>query len=182
MNNKCNTVVTSETQEVTYNTERMTVNKAISALQDAFQATQLLLPGMGSYEKRNNSYLACQVSDLKPAAIFQPRSNEDVSKFVKLMKPFALAGEANLAVRGAGNSPISGATNIDHGITLDLMLLNDIALGDGFVSIGAGAHWSAVNEKVQAAGLGVAGGRSGTGGIGGLALAGAFRNREIFES
>ncbi|KAF7532673.1 hypothetical protein G7054_g7737 [Neopestalotiopsis clavispora] len=161
----------------------MTVSTAISALQDKFEATQVLLPGTESYEERNGSYLPRQVSDLKPAAIFQPRNNNDVLKFVQLMKPFALAGEANLAVRGAGNSPVPGATNMDHGITLDLMLLDEIALKDGIVSVGAGAHWSAVNEKVQAAGLGVAGGRSGTGGIGGLALAGGlsvFSSREGF--
>ncbi|KAF3016508.1 hypothetical protein E8E14_011048 [Neopestalotiopsis sp. 37M] len=163
----------------------MDVKKAISTLQDAFQDTQVLLPGTESYTERNSSYLARQVSDIKPAAIFQPHDNKDVSKFVKLMKPFALAGEAIFAVRGAGNSPVPGATNIDNGITLDLTLLDGIALGDGIVSVGAGAHWSIVDEKVQAAGLGVAGGRSGTGGIGGLALAGGlsvFSSREGFIS
>ncbi|KAI1259889.1 hypothetical protein F5Y18DRAFT_442759 [Xylariaceae sp. FL1019] len=79
--------------------------------------------------------------------------------------------------------PLPGCSNTNHGITLDLGLLNEIKLDDHLVSISAGVTWGAVNELGYAAGLGVVGGRSGTGGIGGLALSGGlsvFSFREGF--
>ncbi|KAI1144762.1 hypothetical protein F4825DRAFT_445570 [Nemania diffusa] len=79
--------------------------------------------------------------------------------------------------------PLPACSNIQDGITLDLKLINQVELSKGFVSMGAGAVWLDVDEKVQAAGLGLVGGRSGTGGIGGLALEGGlsiFSSREGF--
>ncbi|XXH06062.1 hypothetical protein Hte_012507 [Hypoxylon texense] len=163
----------------------MSSSKAISALQEAFPSTQILLPGTEPYEERNNSYLSTLMSEIKPACIFQPKNIEDVSRFVQTVKPFALSGDAPFAIRGAGNMPLPGCSNIQAGITLDLGLLNQVELKDGVVSIAAGAHWDAVDEIVQAAGLGVTGGRSGTSGVGGLALAGGlsvFSSRHGFIS
>jgi FAD/FMN-containing dehydrogenase len=152
----------------------MISNKTIAALQAAFSNVQILLPDSELYQKQNGSYLSGQESDIQPACIFQPKTKEDVSHFVQSIKPLAINGEMAFAIRGAGNMPLPGCANIQAGITLDLSQLNDIELNDGVVSIGAGARWGAVNEKVQAAGLAVTGGRSGTGGIGGLALAGVY--------
>lgn len=59
-----------------------------------------------------------------------------------------------------------------YGVTLDLSLMADVELdknNKSIVRIAAGAHWKTVYEVLQDAGLAVAGGgRSGTGGIGGL--------------
>lgn len=97
-----------------------------------------------------------------------------MSQFVQLITPFAASGETFFAIRGAGNMPEPGCANVQDGITLDLALMTDVKLDQdkGVVRVLAGAKWGAVDAVVQAAGLGVCGGRSGTGGIGGLALAG----------
>lgn len=144
----------------------------IAAIQAAFASDQLLLPGSERYEKRNGSYLSQLESDIKPAAIFQPRTREEVSQFVKLIKPLVADGKATFAIRACGNMPAPGCANVEGGITLDLGLLSELSLGENTVSVGAGVPWAAVNETVQAAGRGVTGGRAGKGGIGGLALAG----------
>ncbi|KAI1778217.1 FAD-binding domain-containing protein [Hypoxylon cercidicola] len=161
----------------------MDTTKAITALKETFPSSQILLPGTEPYDKRNQSYLATQESDIEPACIFQPENTKDVSRFIQIIKPTALSGKTAFAIRGAGNMPLPGCSNIQDGITLDLGRLNQVELKDGVVSIGAGTLWNAVDEKVQDAGLAVAGGRSGTSGVGGLALAGGlsvFSSREGF--
>ena len=145
---------------------------AVAAIQTAFTTDQILLPGNDLYEKRNGSYLSQLEGDIKPACIFQPRTKEEVSQFVKLIKPFVGDGKVAFAIRGCGNMPAPGCANIEGGITLDLGLLTELSLGENTVSVGAGVPWAAVNETVQDAGRGVTGGRAGKGGIGGLALAG----------
>lgn len=76
------------------------------------------------------------------------------------------------AIRGAGQQPLEACSNIDEGITLDLGLLDRIQVrpDDSIVYVGAGARWTAIHEKVEAAGLGVGGRRSSRGGVGWLAI------------
>ncbi|TVY71554.1 Bifunctional solanapyrone synthase [Lachnellula suecica] len=151
------------------------ITQAIREMQIAFPAQQLLLPGSETYAACNGSYLAQQESELHPAIIFLPKSTEDVAKIVEIVKPFAVDGSVTFAIRGAGNMPLPGCANTHQGITIDLSLLNTVELGlrgDKIVSVGAGARWAAVDEVVEAAGRGATGARSGTGGVGGLALAG----------
>ncbi|KAI0143813.1 FAD-binding domain-containing protein [Xylariaceae sp. FL1272] len=147
----------------------MSSNDVVAALQAVFPQAQILFPGSDDYHDRNESYLAKQLSDMTPSCIFQPKNTGEVTKFVQIVKPFALNG-SQFAIRGCGNMPLVG-------------LLNEIQLDNGRIFIGAGATWGAVNKVVHASGLGVVGGRSGTGGIGGLALSGGlsvFSSREGF--
>lgn len=120
---------------------------------------------------------ACEwESSLDQLLDFRPKTSEQVSQFVKLITSFTVSGEAAFAIRAAGNMPLPGCANIQDGVTLDLALIAEVELDrdKGLVRVSAGAKWGAVDEAVQAAGLGVCGGRSGHGGIGGLALAGMF--------
>jgi FAD/FMN-containing dehydrogenase len=151
----------------------MSVSKAITALKEAFPGDQLAISGTEEYTKLNSSYLSLLQSELQPAAIFLPRSSDEVAKFVQVMKPLALSGDAQFAIRGAGQQPVPGCSNIsNNGVTLDLRHLTGIELKDGIVSLGAGERWGPIYEKLTERGLGVTGSRSAKGGIGGLALAG----------
>ncbi|KAL2837983.1 FAD-binding domain-containing protein [Aspergillus pseudodeflectus] len=160
----------------------MSIALAIKALQAKFPASQILLWGTDEFTDRNNSYLSPLESDLTPAAIFQPKSTEEVSHFLQIIHPL----KAPFAVRGAGQQPLPGCANIQDGITLDLGLLTGIEVKDnGTVSIGAGARWGSVYEALDGKKLGVTGSRSSKGGIGGLALSGGlsfFSSREGFIS
>lgn len=60
----------------------MAVSKAIEALKEAFPSDQLAGSGTEEFDKLNKSYLSLLQSDLKPAAIFPPRSKDEVAKFV----------------------------------------------------------------------------------------------------
>ncbi|ROW15441.1 hypothetical protein VPNG_02432 [Cytospora leucostoma] len=156
---------------------------AFGALQDAFSYENLLLAGTDEFKKLNSSYISSQEADVTPAAIFLPRTTDDVSRFVTILKPFALDGSAPFAIRGAGQQPLPGCANIQDGITLDLRLLTGTVIKDGIVSIAAGERWGTVYEKLTDQGLGVTGSRSALGGIGGLALSGGlsfFSSREGF--
>ncbi|ROW12031.1 hypothetical protein VPNG_05197 [Cytospora leucostoma] len=160
---------------------------AIAALQSAFPRDQIALPGTEQYTTWNGSYLAQQESEIEPTCIFRPKSSEQVSQLVRLITPFAVSGETPFAVRAAGNMPLPSCANIEDGVTLDLTLMDivELDIDKGLVRVPPGAKWGAVDEVVQAAGLGVCGGRSGKGGIGGLALAGGlsfFSSREGFIS
>lgn len=148
---------------------------ALEVLQQSFPASQFLLPGSIEFEKQNSTYLAAQQSEIKPAAIFQPSTKEDVSKFIQVIKHFTQQGENKFefAVRGGGQNPLPKCANIEKpGVTLDLAHLNEVNVKEGFVGVGAGARWGKVFDALDGTGLGVSGNRSSKAGIGGLALQG----------
>ena len=151
----------------------MAASKAIKILKNVFSGDRVAVAGTEEFKNLNKSYLSLLQRDLEPAAIFLPRSKADVVQFVQIIRPFALNGGVQFAVRGAGQQPVSGCSNIgSNGITVDLRFLTGIGLMDGIVSIGAGERWGPGYEKLAEQGLGVTGSRSALGGIGGLALAG----------
>lgn len=157
----------------------MTAEQAVDALMQAFPSDQIAMPGTEAYQTSNDVYLSARQSDYTPAAIFQPKSTQDVAAFLRLAK----AKDIKFAIRGGGQQPLEACSNIQDGITVDLSLLTGIDLKDGVVSVGAGERWGPVYEEVQAAGLGVGGSRSAKGGIGGLSLSGGlsfFSSREGF--
>lgn len=156
----------------------MAISKAIAALKKAFPSHQLTACDTEEFQKLNKSYLSMLQSDLEPAAIFLPHSRDEVAEFKRIIEPFALNGDAQFAVRGAGQQPLPGCSNISsNGITIDLRFLTGIELKDGSVSLGAGERWGPVYEKLAEHGLGVTGSRSALGGIRGLALAGMVNFR-----
>lgn len=150
----------------------MTLSPILTSLQKELSNDQITLKGTEPYEKLNKSYLSLLQSDIEPAAIVLPKSSEDVVKIVNVLKPHLLNGDVQVAIRGAGQQPVPGCSNVANGITLDLRMLTGIEVKDGVVEVGAGERWGAVYEKVSEQGLGVSGSRSALGGIGGLALAG----------
>ncbi|KAI0389167.1 FAD-binding domain-containing protein [Xylariaceae sp. FL0594] len=147
----------------------MDVDKAIDALKQKLPQGQFALRGTEAYEELSRS----------------PKTVEEVSIFVRTIRPFALRGEAPFAIFGAGQQPAIGCNNIQDGITLNLSLLKGIEVKDGVVEIAAGERWGSIYKKLDPLGLSVAGGRSSRNGIGGLALQGGlsfFSSREGFIS
>ncbi|KAK7700963.1 hypothetical protein SLS64_010557 [Diaporthe eres] len=156
---------------------------AIEALKSVFPTEQLALPGTDEYAKLNSSYLSFLESEIAPAAIFLPKTADEVAKFITAIKSYTLNGSAQFAIRGAGQQPLPGCANVQGGVTVDLRHLTGVEVKEGSVAIAAGERWVNVYDKVQQHGLGVTGSRSALGGIGGLALAGGlsiFSSREGF--
>ncbi len=150
----------------------MDPSQAIDTLTKVLPSGQLAVRGTQEYEDLNGSYQSIRSGESQPAAIFRPKSADEVSTFVQTIRPFALSGQAPFAIFGAGQQPALGCNNIQGGITLNLSLLTGITVNDEAVSIAAGERWGAVYEKLDPLGLSVAGGRSARNGIGGLALQG----------
>ncbi|KAI1288160.1 FAD-binding domain-containing protein [Xylaria venustula] len=90
-------------------------------------------------------------SDIAPAWVVQPNPAEDVSTFVKTIKPFAISGKTPFAIVGGGQQPAPGCSNIQDSNTLE--------------------DWGPVYDKLGEPGLSCCGGQSWRSGIGGLALA-----------
>lgn len=157
----------------------MSPDQAVAALKQAFPADQILLPGTEVFDKQNSSYLSQLESDITPAAIFQPKSTQDVSTFLQTIQPLVACGDVAYAIRGGGQQPLPGCANIQGGITLDLGLLVGSEIQNGIVKIAAGERWGPVYDKLHEEGLGVTGSRSAKGGIGGLSLAGKKKKRLI---
>lgn len=161
------------------------ISKSLEALRKALPADRFISPGTDEYTNLNSAYQAAQQSELKPTQIIAATSVEDVSVFLRTIAPFSIAGDAPFAITGGCQQPASACNNIHDGIVLHLNGLKGIELSDGIVKIAAGERWGAVYEKLDGTGLGVAGGRSATCGIGGLALTGGlsfFSSREGFIS
>jgi FAD/FMN-containing dehydrogenase len=157
----------------------MTASPALSALQAAFPAEQIAQPGSGTFDDRIKSYLSLLQSKITPSAMFLPKSKEEIASFLKILQEH---GE-RFAIRGGGQQPLPGCSNIEGGITLDLVNITGVELNDknDIVSIGAGERWGAVYNKLHEKGLSVTGARSGNNGVGGLALSGGlsfFSSRE----
>lgn len=80
------------------------------------------------------------------------------------------------AVKSGGHGAFVGASNINNGVTIDLLNMNQITISaDGTqTSYGTGNRWIDVYNKVETKGLAVVGGRVADIGTGGLTLGGGI--------
>ncbi|KAL9026930.1 MAG: hypothetical protein Q9196_004482 [Gyalolechia fulgens] len=86
------------------------------------------------------------------------------------------ATDCQFAIRGGGHTPWKGSANIDNGVTVDLSSMKSVNVNrsNTTVSVGPGARWSDVYEKLDAIGLGVGGGRISDVGVAGLITGGGL--------
>ena len=84
--------------------------------------------------------------------------------------------ECQFAVKSGGHGMFTGASNIQQGITIDLLNLNQITVSSDKtqVSVGAGNRWYDVYTKLDPMGISVIGGRVAGIGVGGLTLGGGI--------
>jgi FAD binding domain-containing protein len=88
----------------------------------------------------------------------------------------AILGEFGVpfAIRSGGHSFLSGASNINGKISIDLSRMNAVKLADDnrSVHVQPGATWAEVYKAIEPHNLTVVGGRAGAVGVGGLVLGG----------
>ncbi|KAK6214106.1 hypothetical protein LQW54_004708 [Pestalotiopsis sp. IQ-011] len=134
----------------------------------------VVLRGTKEYDELINSYFSALERDLKPRCFLTPNSASDVATIVKVLKP--CADGLKLAICGAGQQATPRVANVHDGITIHLRGLRGIHVDQekGIVSIAAGERMGDVYERLGALGLGVAGNRHSSGGIGGDALQGGL--------
>jgi len=106
-----------------------------------------------------------------PFVIAQAKSTEDVVKLLEFKKKFADSTPLSVAAGKHSNVAI-----VDHGIVLDLSLLNDVTVDQAnlVVSVGAGASTGKIDEEVAKYGLAVVGAVKPEITFGGWAIHGGF--------
>ncbi|KAI1082758.1 FAD-binding domain-containing protein [Whalleya microplaca] len=122
------------------------------------EGSKVLQRGSQEYEKENDSYLSAFENEVKPTYIVKPSNVRQVQSLVQNLYSHVLSGDCQVAVRGAGGTPVPGSANIQDGVTIDLRGLKGIKLNEdkSVVEIGYG--------------LTTAGARTGRVGIGGFIL------------
>ena len=133
-------------------------------------------PGQETYEDSVNSYWSV-IAQLRPTCILRPFTAEDVSLAVKTLVETKPSGACKFAVRGGGHTTWAGAANIEHGVTIDMSLMNSTTYNAecSTASIGAGARWDSVYRTLDKIGIATSGGRAAKVGVGGLTLGGELR-------
>jgi FAD/FMN-containing dehydrogenase len=101
-----------------------------------------------------------------------PQTAEEVSLTLRVLKQL----QCQFAVKSGGHAAFEGASNIEGGVTIDLVDLNEISVSDerNVTSLGPGNRWVDVYRKLDGMGLSVVGGRVADIGVGGLILGGGI--------
>lgn len=136
----------------------------------------VLLPGSTRYNESLASYFSPQAAAVQPLCFVTPQTVDEVSAVVKSLTSGGHGDTANFAVRGGGHMWIPGASNSGGGVTIDLRGLNSVELSEDHstVSVGGGATWDLIYNKLDALSLSVAGGRVAGVGVSGLTLGGGI--------
>lgn len=84
--------------------------------------------------------------------------------------------QCKFAVKSGGHAAFAGASNIDNGVTIDLINLNQLTLSSDKTqaSVGPGNVWYDVYNYLQPHNVTVIGGRVSAIGVGGLTLGGGM--------
>ncbi|GLB09914.1 hypothetical protein AtubIFM57258_005846 [Aspergillus tubingensis] len=154
-------------------------------------------PDTAAYEASQGSYFAQQNSELQPSCVVFPDSADDVSIVITSISaissgvPDYQKAGCQFAIRSGGHNSFEGASNSEHGVTIDMRALNTIEVQEApteyeededaqekepqhTVFVGAGATWGEVYALLDPLGLSVAGGRAAQVGVGGLTLGGGI--------
>ncbi|KAF4962282.1 hypothetical protein FSARC_9635 [Fusarium sarcochroum] len=131
--------------------------------------SRILTPTDAEFSARQESYWS-NSAKIKPACIVQPRTPEEVAAVVKAL----VAAGQNFAVRSGGHTNWAGSNNIEDGVTVDLVHLNEVTFdtSNETAAIGPGCKWRQVYAELSKHGRAVAGGREGNVGVAGLLLGG----------
>lgn len=119
-----------------------------------------------------NTYWSSRQGEVSPACFVTPRSTANVSAIIKSLTE----AQAPFTVKAGGHTAFAGGSNIDQGVTIDLLHLRDIVVTNDSqtVSVGSGSRWIQVTEVLDPLGLGVTGGRVADVGVAGLLLGGGI--------
>ncbi|KAJ0119822.1 fad binding domain-containing protein [Diaporthe amygdali] len=144
---------------------------------DACNALFSLLPDDVVYPNSTayiteNTYWSNRQGEVKPACFVTPRSTANVSAIVKSL----ISLQAPFSVKAGGHTAFAGGSNVDQGVTIDLLKMADILVSDDSqtVSVGPGSRWIQVTEVLDPLGLAVVGGRVSDVGVSGLLLGGGI--------
>lgn len=125
------------------------------------------------YADRTLSYWSIS-AQLKPSCIVQPQNTAEVSEAVKVLVVSTACKQTKFALRSGGHTTWAGSNNIDHGVTIDLGLMNSTTFDPmtKIATIQPGSRWNQVYATLDPKGFTVAGGRAGSVGVAGFLMGG----------
>jgi len=109
---------------------------------------------------------------LNPGCVFTPSDERDIAQALGFIE----AAQTKFSVRSGGHMPVIGAQSNNDGVLIALTNLKTLKYNNdkSVLSIGPGYRWIDVYEFTSLSGLGVAGGRYGQVGVGGLLTGGGI--------
>lgn len=133
---------------------------------------QVAFPGQTQYLYQESRYWSQQQETTYPTCRVAPTQSTDVALILYVLKTVG----CQFAVKSGGHGAFVGASNINGGITIDLLNMKQISISaDGTqTSYGAGNRWIDVYSEIEKQGLAVVGGRVADIGVGGLTLGGGI--------
>ena len=123
-----------------------------------------------SQQSGRAGYWTQQEASVIPRCRFTPTCAEDVALAVSTLSQC----NCLFAIRGGGHMSWAGAANIQDGVAIDLSLMNSVEVSEDrhTTSVGPGARWHHVYNKLDSLGLSVVGGRVSDVGVAGVTLGG----------
>jgi FAD/FMN-containing dehydrogenase len=124
------------------------------------------------YNYEESRYWSQQQALTEPACRWSPPASDGVALSVLVSR----VTKCPFAVKSGGHAAFAGASNIQSGITIDLININEVVLSADktVTSVGAGNIWYDVYTAIQPEDLVVIGGRVSAIGVGGLTLGGGI--------
>lgn len=132
----------------------------------------MFFPESLTYDYQESRYWSQQQASVHPTCRVAPTSAVDVSVTLVALE----TQQCQFAVKSGGHGAFTGASNIETGITIDLLNLNEVVVSEDKteVFVGAGNRWYDVYSKLDPIGISVVGGRVADIGVGGLTLGGGI--------
>ena len=127
-------------------------------------------PGSLTYNQQQSKYWATQQADTQPVCRVAPNNAEEVAATLLVTSYF----QCPFAVKSGGHACFVGASNIQGGVTIDLVNLKQLQVSKDktLTQVGAGNRWLDVYSQLDQQQLSVVGGRVADIGVGGLTLGG----------
>ncbi|RDW86804.1 FAD-binding oxidoreductase [Aspergillus mulundensis] len=145
---------------------------ACNALSHIHGSEKVIANNTTAYQSITHSYWSAQQGEVKPACIFAPTVDTDVSIVILLSQ----LTQCPFAAKSGGHAAFSGASNSQGGITILFRDLNEITLNEdrSVASIGPGNNWGQVYKALERHDVTVVGGRMSDIGVGGLLTGGGI--------
>ncbi|KAL8820642.1 MAG: hypothetical protein Q9223_001186 [Gallowayella weberi] len=143
-----------------------TACKTLSTLKKSI----LSLSGTLTYTQQQNRYWSLQQLETSPACRVAPENAADVAITLLITEYL----QCPFAVKSGGHAAFAGASNIERGITIDLVNLKQLETSPdlSLTKVGPGNRWQDVYNFLERRELAVIGGRVADIGVGGLTLGG----------
>ncbi|TDZ39665.1 putative FAD-linked oxidoreductase [Colletotrichum spinosum] len=142
--------------------------KSLSASSNIQQHQQIQL----QYTSEQLNYWSTGCGSLKPGCILVPKSAEEVSSIIKVLR----TNNETFAIKSGGHNPNKYFSSVQDGPLISTKGLKTVVYDkdSNTVRVGPGNKWEEVHDALEGTGVTVVGGRIGNVGVGGYLLGGGL--------